>query len=49
METIYVVYYQEYDDVWMMDAFRSKEDAEEAIESYPDDSDYYQIEEVDLY
>lgn len=32
--TIYVVYYQVYDDVWIMDAFRSKEAAETAIEYY---------------
>lgn len=47
--TIYVTYYQSYDDVWLMDAYHSKEDAEEAIESYPDDSGYYRIEEVQLY
>lgn len=47
--TIYVVYYQEYDDVWIMDAFHSKEDAENAIENYPDDNDYYRIEETELY
>lgn len=46
---IYVTYYQYYDDVWLMDAFRSKEEAERAIESYPDDSDLYQIEEADLH
>lgn len=46
---IYVTYYQDYDDVWIMDAFRSKEDAKTAIENYPDDSDYYRIEEVTLY
>lgn len=46
---IYVTYYQDYDDVWLMDAFRSKKDAERAIESYPDDFDYYEIEELELH
>lgn len=47
--TIYVIYYQNYDDVWLMDAFRSREAAKKAVESYPDDSDYYCIEEVTLH
>ena len=46
--TIYVVYYQVYDDVWIMDTFRSKEAAETAIKNYPDDSDCYVIEETNL-
>ena len=46
---IYVTYYQVYDDIWLMDAFRSKEQAEKAIESYPDDSDCYESEEVVLH
>ena len=45
---IYVVYYQVYDDVWIMDAFRSKKAAETAIENYPDDSDCYVIKETNL-
>lgn len=52
MRTIYVTYYQDYDDVWLdvwlMDAFYSKEAAEQAIEDYPDVSGYYQIEEIPL-
>lgn len=48
MRTIYVTYYQDYDDVWLMDAFYSKEAAEQAIEYYPDVSGYYQIEEIPL-
>ena len=46
---IYVTYYQVNDDIWLMDAFRSKEQAEKAIGSYPDDSDCYEIEEVVLH
>lgn len=48
MRTIYVTYYQDYDDVWLMDAFYSKEAAEQAIEEYPGDSDYYRIEDIPL-
>lgn len=47
--TIYVTYYQSYEEIELMGAFHSEEDAEEAIKDYPDDSDYYRIEEVTLY
>lgn len=47
--TIYVTYYQSYEGVYLMDAFHSKKEAEEAIGSYPDDSDCYKVEEVTLH
>ena len=46
---IYVTYYQDYDEVQLIEAFRSKEAAVKAIATYPDDSDCYRIEEVTLH
>lgn len=49
MKMIYVTYYHVDDKVWLMDAFQSRGDAGEAIESYPGNPDCYVVKEVPLW
>ena len=48
-QDIYVLYYQEYDDVRIMEAFRSRNDAQEALEKEYVDDGTFMIERVELH
>lgn len=48
-QDIYVLYYQEYDDVRIMEAFRSRNDAQEALEKEYVDDGTFMIEKVELH
>lgn len=48
-QDIYVLYYQEYDDVQIMEAFRSRNDAQEALEKEYVDDGTFMIEKVELH